>query len=120
MKAKEGWRSLIHLMKVRKLEIFISVLLMAGTISSIKVTLEQKRIAQLQRIRVEKEIERDKLVELSIKYPDYRNLLYRLAAAQWGLGNVEEAKEAVARAEYLDPNNPMLKELSSVINGSGD
>jgi len=115
MKAKEGWRSLIHLMKVRKLEIFISILLMAGAVSSIKVAVEQKRIEEMARIRVEKEAETDKLAELSIKYPDYRDLLYRLAAAQWELGNVEAAKEALARAEYLDPNNPKLSELKQRI-----
>ncbi len=99
------WKRVLHLMKVRKLEIFISVLLTAGVVSSIKVAAEQKRVEELQRIRIEKEAERDKLVELSIKYPDYRDLLYRLAVVQWELGNEAAAKEALARAEYLDPNN---------------
>jgi len=112
------WSKVLHLMKVRKLEVFISVLLIAGTVSSIKVAAEQKRVEELARIRVEKEVERDRLVELSIKYPDYRDLLYRLAAVQWELGNEEAAKEALARAEYLDPNNPALGEFSFIISGS--
>ncbi len=107
-------------MKVRKLEIFISVLLAAGVVSSIKVAAQQRRIEELTRIRIEKEAERDKLIEMSIKYPDWRDLLYRLAVLQWELGNEAAAKEALARAQYLDPNNPALEELSSAINGSGD
>lgn len=104
-------------MKVRKLEIFISILLIAGLVSSIKVTVEQKRIENLVRIRAEKEAERDRLVELAIKYPDYRDLLYRLAAAQWELGNQEAARAAMERAEYLDPNNEELKKLNEFMNG---
>lgn len=96
---------------MRKLEIFISVLLIAGVVSSIKVTLEQRRIEELARIRVAKEAERDKLVELAIKYPDYRDLLYRLAAAQWQLGNQEAVIATLDRAEYLDPNNQVLKNI---------
>jgi hypothetical protein len=104
----KSWKGLLHLMKVRKLEIFIAVLLAVGVVSSIKVAMEQRRIEELARIRIEKEAERDKLAELSIKYPDYRDLWYRLAAAQWELGNEEAAKEALIKAKYLDPNNEQL------------
>lgn len=107
----KSWKSLVHLMKVKKLEVFILILLIAGVVSSIKVTIEQKGIEELRRIRIEREAEKDNLVELSIKYPDYRDLLYRLAVVQWELENDEAAKEALTRAEYLDPNNPKLSEL---------
>lgn len=96
------------LVKQRRVELALFVFLLAGLVSSIKVVVEQKRVENLLRIRAEKEAERDKLMEMSIKYPDYRDLLYRLAAAQWELGNEEAAREALTRAEYLDPNNPML------------
>lgn len=110
------WKDLLHLMKVRKLEIFISVVLIAGIVSSIKVAAEQKRVEDLLRIRAEKEVERDKLVEMATKYPDWRDLLYRLAAAEWELGDREAAKEALTRASYLDPNNEELKKLNELMN----
>lgn len=103
-------------MKVRKLEVFISILLIAGLVSSIKVAVEQKRVENLLRIRAEKVEKRNKLVELSIKYPDYRDLLYRLAVIQWELGNDEAAKEALAKAEYLDPNNEELERIKELMN----
>lgn len=104
------------LLKRRRLELMLVVFLIVGLVSSIKVAVEQKRVENLLLIRAEKEIERDKLVELAIKYPDYRDLLYRLAAVQWELGNQEAAKEALGRAEYLDPNNPKLLELKQKLN----
>lgn len=110
------WKRMLHLMKARKLEFFISFLLIAGTVSSIKVAVEQKRMEDLLRIRAEKEAERDKLAEMSIKYPDWRDLLYRLAVAERELGNQGAAKEALDRAEYLDPNNPKLLELKQKLN----
>jgi len=110
------WKRLIHLMKVRKLEVFIFVLLTAGAVSSIKVAVEQKRIEELQKIKIEKEAERDKLVEMSIKYPDYRDLLYRLAVSQYELGNDEAAKEVLNRARYLDPNNENLITIAGRLN----
>lgn len=107
---------MLHLMKVRKLEVFISILLITGIVSSIKVVVDQKEIENLLRIRAEKEAERDKLAEMSIMYPDYRDLLYRLAATQWELGNDDAAKEALGKAEYLDPNNKELKKLNELMN----
>ena len=58
----------------------------------------------------------EKLVELSIQYPDYRDLLYRLAISQSELGNDTAAKEALNRARYLDPNNETLIKIAGSLN----
>ena len=68
---------------------------------------------RLWEIRKNKELTLEKLVELSIQYPDYRDLLYRLAISQSELGNDEATKEAFSRAGYLDPNNEMLTEIAN-------
>ena len=95
-------------MKVRRLEVVISVLLIIVWLASAITVLEEKRVNKLWEIRHDKEVKLEKLVELSIQHPDYRDLLYRLAISQSELGNDDAAKEALNRARYLDPNNEIL------------
>lgn len=83
----------------------VSCLSIIFFLSSAATILEEKRIDGLWEIRRGKEAGLEKLAELSIQYPDYRDLLYRLAVSQYELGNNEEAKDALLRAKYLDPNN---------------
>lgn len=91
----------------------ISCLSIIFFLSSAAVILEEKRIDRLWEIRRDKEAKLEKLVELSIQYPDYRDLLYRLAVSQYELGNNEEAKDALLRAKYLDPNNEILRTIAN-------
>lgn len=94
----------------------ISCLLIIFFLSSAATILEEKRIDRLWEIRRGKEAGLEKLVELSIQYPDYRDLLYRLAVSQYELGNNEEAKEALSRARYLDPNSEALIQIAKTLN----
>lgn len=83
----------------------ISCLSIIFFLASVATTLEERRVNKLWEIHRGKEAGLEKLVELSIQYPDYRDLLYRLAISQYELGNNEETKDALLRAKYLDPNN---------------
>ena len=99
-----------------RLAIVVCFLLIIIFIASVATTFEEKRIIKLWEIHREKEILLEKLVELSIQYPDYRDLLYRLAISQSELGNDEAAKDALNRARYLDPNNETLIEIAGNLN----
>lgn len=94
----------------------ISCLSIIFFLSSAATILEEKRIDRLWEIRRGKEAGLEKLVELSIQYPDYRDLLYRLATSQSELGNNNAAKEALDRAKYLDPNNEILIKIAKGLN----
>ncbi|MBI5356351.1 hypothetical protein HZB78_01935 [Candidatus Collierbacteria bacterium] len=95
-----------------RLAALLVLLLTIIFMTSLATIFKEKRIAQLWETRRDKEDKLEKLVELSIQYPDYRDLLYRLAISQSELGNDEAAKEAFARARYLDPNNETLIKIA--------
>ena len=96
-----------------RLTVIVGLLLIIIFMASAATSLEEKRVTKLWEIRRNKEAVLEKLVELSIQYPDYRDLLYRLAISQSELGNDDAAKEALNRARYLDPNNEMLTEIAN-------
>lgn len=98
-----------------RLTAIISCLSIAFFLASTATTLEEKRVNGLWEIHREKTARLEKLVELSIQYPDYRDLLYRLAISQSELGNNDAAKEALNRAKYLDPNNEALKTIAGAL-----
>ena len=99
-----------------RLTIIVSLLLIIIFVASATTTLEEKRVNKLWEIRRDKEAMLEKLVELSIQYPDYRDLLYHLAISQSELGNDDAAKEALNRARYLDPNNETLIKIAGSLN----
>ena len=101
------------IIKKNRLTIIVSLLLIIIFVASAATTLKEKRVNKLWEIHRDKETKLEKLIELSIQYPDYRDLLYRLAIAQSELGNDDAAKEALKRAKYLDPNNEMLIEIAN-------
>ena len=94
----------------------MSFLLIVVWLASTITVLEEKRVNKLWEIRRNKEAILEKLVELSIQYPDYRDLLYRLSISQSELGNDDAAKEALNRARYLDPNNETLIKIADSLN----
>jgi tetratricopeptide (TPR) repeat protein len=104
------------LIKKNKLTVILAILLVISFLASTITVLEEKRVTQLWEIRRDKEAMLEKLVELSIQYPDYRDLLYRLAISQSELGNDDAAKEALNRARYLDPNNETLIKIAGSLN----
>ena len=104
------------IIKKNRLTIIISLLLIIIFVASAATTLEEKRVNKLWEIHRDKETKLEKLIELSIQYPDYRDLLYRLAISQSELGNNEAAKEALNRARYLDPNNEALIKIAGSLN----
>lgn len=101
---------IIKVIKGNRLTAIISFLSIIVFLASMATTLEERRINKLWEIHREKTSRLEKLVELSIQYPDYRDLLYRLAISQYELGNNEGAKDALLRAKYLDPNNGTLSQ----------
>ena len=101
---------IIKIIRKNRLTVAISCLSIIVFMASAATTLEEKRINKLWEIHREKTSRLEKLVELSIQYPDYRDLLYRLAISQYELGNNEGAKDALLRAKYLDPNNGTLSQ----------
>jgi len=100
------------IIKKNRLTIIISLLLIIIFVASAATTLEEKRVNKLWEIHRDKETKLEKLIELSIQYPDYRDLLYRLAISQSELGNDNAAKDALIRAGYLDPNNEILLKIA--------
>ena len=104
---------IIKLVKKYRLEFFLSLFLAVVWLASAITVLEEKKVNRLWETRRDKEVKLEKLVELSIQYPDYRDLLYLLVIAQSELGNNDAAKEALKRAKYLDPNNEMLIEIAN-------
>lgn len=103
------------IIKKNRLTVILSCLAIIIFMSSVATTLEEKRVNRLWEIHREKETRLEKLVELSIQYPDYRDLLYRLAISQSELGNNDAAKEALVRARYLDPNNETLIKIAGAL-----
>lgn len=99
-----------------RLMVIVSFLSIIVFMASAATALEERRINKLWEIRRDKEAKLEKLVELSIQYPDYRDLLYRLAISQSELGNDEAAKQALNRARYLDPNNEILPKIANSLN----
>ena len=97
-------------------EIFICALFLAGTLSSLLTEKDTRRVEILWDQRRQKEAEVKQLAELSLKYPDYRDLLYQLTALEWELGNIDSAQESLAKAKYLDPNNQITKLLEELLN----
>lgn len=106
---------IIKVIKRNRLTAIVSCLLIIVFLASVSTTLEEKRINKLWEIRRDKEARLEKLVELSIQYPDYRDLLYRLAISQSELGNDEATKEALGRAKHLDPNNEILTKIAKAL-----
>lgn len=94
----------------KRLVILVGILIV-GAVSSTLVVQEERRVERLWEEMREKEAEVERLTELASAYPDYRDLLYRLAVLQWELGNKQAAEEALGRARYLDPNNERVKLL---------
>lgn len=82
-----------------------------GVVSSVITMLQDNRIKNLWEERKRIETETRRLAEMSIQYPDYRDLLYKLGVKQWQLENKRAAKEAWERAEYLDPNSRAVREI---------
>lgn len=107
---------IIKIIKKNRLTVIISCLSIIVFLASVTTTLEEKRVNKLWEIHRDKEVKLEKLVELSIQYPDYRDLLYRLAVSQSELGNNDAAKEALNRARYLDPNNETLIKIANGLN----
>ena len=99
-----------------RLTVIVSCLSIIVFLASVATALEERRVNKLWEIRRDKEAMLEKLVELSIQYPDYRDLLYRLAISQSELGNDDAAKEALNRARYLDPNNETLIKIAGSLN----
>lgn len=106
---------IIKVIKGNRLTVIISFLSIIVFLASMATTLEERRINKLWEIHRDKEVKLEKLVELSIQYPDYRDLLYRLAVSQSELGNDDAAKEALNRAGYLDPNNETLIKIAGAL-----
>lgn len=102
-------------LKQYKNELFAGTLLFLAFTSSVWVFQSNKSLAKQWEIRRAKEEEVNKLVDLSIQYPDYRDLLYRLGIAQWELGNDDAARDALDRARYLDPNNPAVARVNAAL-----
>lgn len=98
-----------------KNELFAGALFFLASISSLWVFELNRALEKQWQIRREKEVELQKLVDLSIQYPDYRDLLSRLGVAQWELGNDQTAKDAFDRAKYLDPNNPAVTNINAAL-----
>ncbi len=107
---------IIKILKQNRLAVILALLLAVTLTASLATALEEKRVARLWEIRRDKEAMLETLVELSIQYPDYRDLLYRLAVSQSELGNDEAAREALNRAKYLDPNNEILVKIAGSLN----
>lgn len=105
-------------MKLDKQTIIIGAILFSSLIASIMLEREQQQVQALWRLRREKEVRVNQLVDLSIKYPDWRDLLLRLAIAQWELGNDQAASDALNRANYLDPTYPAADELKKILTPS--
>lgn len=103
------------IIKKNRLTVIVSLLLIIIFLASMATALEERRINKLWEIHRDKEVKLEKLVELSIQYPDYRDLLYRLAVSQSELGNDDAAKEALNRAGYLDPNNETLIKIAGAL-----
>lgn len=93
----------------------VAIIFSAVTMASLITVFNDYKIKKAWETRQEKEIKLNELIDLSIKYPDSRDLLYRLAIAQWELGNNDAAKEALDRARYLDPNNPAVARINAVL-----
>lgn len=106
---------IIKIIRKNRLTVAISCLSIIVFIASAATTLEEKRINKLWEIHRGKTSRLEKLVELSIQYPDYRDLLYNLAISQSELGNNDAAKEALDRAKYLDPNNETLIKIADTL-----
>lgn len=102
-------------LKRYKNELFAGALFFLASISSLWVFELNRALEKQWQIRREKEVELQKLVDLSIQYPDYRDLLSRLGVAQWELGNDQAAKDALNRAKYLDPNNPAGSRVNAAL-----
>lgn len=100
-------------LKKYKNELAAGALLFFSFISSVFVFESNQSLAQQWKNRREKDQEIQKLIDLSIQYPDSRDLLYRLGIAQWEIGNNQAAKDALNRAQYVDPNNPIAKSLQN-------
>ena len=107
---------IIKIIKKNRLTVIVSCLSIIVFLASVATALEERRVNKLWEIRRDKEAMLEKLVELSIQYPDYRDLLYRLAISQSELGNEDAAGEALNRARYLDPNNETLIKIAGSLN----
>ncbi len=107
---------IIKIIKKNRLTVIVSCLSIIAFLASAATTLEEIRIYKLWEIHRDKETKLEKLVELSIQYPDYRDLLFRLTISQSELGNDTAAKEALNRARYLDPNNEILSKIAKSLN----
>jgi hypothetical protein len=103
------------IIKKNRQTVVLILLLVITSMASLVTNLEEKRVMQLWEIRRDKEAKLEKLVELSIQYPDYRDLLYRLAISQSELGNDEAVKDALSRTGYLDPNNEALSKIAGAL-----
>lgn len=79
--------------------------------ASIITMAEDKKTEELWEERERIETETKRLAEMTIQYPNYRDLLYKLGEKQWQIGNIEAAKKAWEEAEYLDPNNEALSRI---------
>ena len=85
---------IIKIIRKNRLTVAISCLSIIVFMASAATTLEEKRINKLWEIRREKTSRLEKLVELSIQYPDYRDF-YRLAILNMNWENDTAAKEAL-------------------------
>lgn len=101
--------------KTNRKEIFISALFLAAMLSSLLTEKDRKRVENLWDQRRQKETEVKQLAELSLKYPDYRDLLYRLTVLEWELGDVDSARDTLNKAKYLDPNNQTTRSLEELV-----
>lgn len=108
-------KTTISFLVTSKQLVFLIILVIVGIVSSVLVRQEERRVEGLWQERRQIEAEAQRLVELSKEYPDYRDLLYRLAVLEWELGNEEEARETLQEARRLDPNNPVLKQVEESI-----
>ncbi|MBI3955730.1 tetratricopeptide repeat protein [Candidatus Gottesmanbacteria bacterium] len=51
-------------------------------------------------------------------HPDYRDAFISLAALSYQLGNLEDARASLERAQALDPNSPTVQAFTSVLDKS--
>lgn len=99
-----------------KAEIFTGALVVIGLVSSLVTTVSGRFAESISGQRDAKEASLRNLVELSLQYPDSRDILTRLGVVQWELGNEQTAKSALSSAWYLDPTNSTISDLAKSLN----
>lgn len=84
--------------------IFSGVLLTGVILQALQLATNYQRQALLIQERQQLGLEIDRWKQIQSKYPEYRDVSYRIAVLEYKLGNEAESQKHLKKALELDPN----------------